>query len=204
MRPTRTRPPPAVRMGALGVPARHGAMEPLPLEAGLGFRLSRLARALRADWSAQLAELSLTPPQAAVLRGVAGLPGCSLRALARVLGAEPMTVKRCVDELEARGLLESAHRGEDRRPRGLALSPAGRLSAERIDTMVRRQEQELDAVLGPAARAGLDRALVALERLLGLHHAHPGSPDEGSAPDEAAGRCTPRPPAPPAAEVGTP
>lgn len=204
MRPAPTGPPTAVRPGTQGFPPRHGATAPLPLEAGLGFRLSRLARALRAEWSAQLAELSLTPPQAAVLRGVAGFPGCSLRALARVLGAEPMTVKRCVDELEARGLLESAHRGEDRRPRGLELSPAGRRSAERIDTLVRQQEQELDAVLGPAARAGLDRGLATLERHLALHHTVPGPPGDRPEADEAKGRCTSRPPASPAAEADAP
>ena len=156
---------------------------PVSLESGLGFRLSRLARTLRTDWSWQLSELGLTPPQAAVLRGVAGCPGCSLRALARVLGAEPMTAKRCVDDLEGRGLLESAHRGEDRRPRALELTPKGRALVERVDAQVRIQEQRLRAALGPDRRALLEEALGALEADLGLS---PGSRDR--APGGKGGR----------------
>lgn len=152
----------------------------LALESGLGFRLSRLARALGADWSRQLAVLSLSPPQAAVVRGVAGRPGCSLRALARVLGTDPMRVKRCVDELEAHGLLQSAHRGEDRRPRGLELSAAGRAVVERIDALVRRQEQQLGSVLGGDRRTCLEEALTSLELLLGLTPAGVAPQGDGS------------------------
>lgn len=143
----------------------------LPLESGLGFRLSRLTRTLRSEWARQLAEVGLTPPEAAVLRGIAGRPGCSLRALARILGAEPMTAKRCVDGLEGRVLLESAHRGEDRRPRALELTSEGRALAERVDALVRLQEERLGAVLGPDRRARLEEALGALETDLGLRPA---------------------------------
>ncbi len=142
--------------------------EQLLLESGLGFRLSRLTRTLRADWARELDELGLTTPQAAVLRGVAGRPGCSLRSLARTLGAEPMRAKRCVDDLEGRGLLTSAHRGADRRPRVLDLTADGRALARRVDTLVRRQEQRLDKVLGPDRRARLEGALAALEAGLSL------------------------------------
>ena len=89
----------------------------LPLEGGLGFRLDRLVRALRAGWAAELAGIGLTPPQAAVLRGVAGADGVSVRALARRLGGDPMNVKRCADELEQRSLLRSGTDAGDRRPR---------------------------------------------------------------------------------------
>ncbi len=133
------------------------------LEAGLGFRLSRATRALRAHWERQLAELRLSPPQAAVLRAVAGRDGLSLRALARTLGSEPMKVKRCVDELEERGLIGSAHRGADRRPRALALTENGRQTAERVDALVHLQEQDLDRALGHEGRAQLEHALDLLE-----------------------------------------
>ena len=140
----------------------------LLLEQGLGFRLSRLTRMLRAEWTRELARLDLTPPQAAVLRGVAGRPGCSLRALAGTLGAEPMTAKRCVDDLERRSLVQSAHRGADRRSRALELTSEGLALAARIDILVRAQERRLDAVLGPARRSRLEEALGALESDLGL------------------------------------
>lgn len=162
------RPRPLVTASPAATSRRQPAHTSLPLESGLGFRLGRLTRMLRADWDRQLAGLDLTAPQAAVLRGVGGRPGCSLRALARLLGADPMRVKRCVDELEVSGLLESAHRGGDRRPRGLELSVAGQTLAKRIDRLVRRQEERLDTVLGPERRGGLERALAALEADLGL------------------------------------
>jgi DNA-binding MarR family transcriptional regulator len=150
-----------------------------------------LARTLRAGWAQQLADLGLTPPQAAVLRGVAGRPGCSLRALARVLGAEPMTVKRCVDDLEVRGLLESAHRGEDRRPRALELTPAGRALTGHLDVLVQHRDARLGAVLGPERRGRLEEALGTLEDELGL-------PPADRVPERARTEAPdPRPPAGP-------
>lgn len=153
--------------GPAPLPGRRG--DGLELESGLGFRLSRLTRTMRAGWAQQLEEVDLTPPQAAVLRGIAGRPGCSLRALARTLGAEPMRAKRCIDDLEHRGLVESAHRGGDRRPRALVLTAGGRALARRVDILVRQQELHLDVVLGPRRRAGLEEALTVLEADLGLH-----------------------------------
>ncbi len=163
-------------------PARQG--EQLPLEAGTGFRLSRLTRGLRAQWAQELAVVCLTPPQAALLRAIAGQPGLSLRALARTLGTEPMRAKRCADALETAGLLHSAHRGDDRRPRRLTLSPKGLELADRVEILVRRQEARIDQVLGQELRPGLEKALAALE---GLLHAD----NQGTAPTvEGAGRST--------------
>ena len=175
----------AARRGTDGgpVPVRSaghdsGLVAPLRLEEGLGFRLSRVTRSLRAAWAQQLAELTLTPPEAAVLRGVAGQPGCSLRSLARVLGAEPMTSKRYVDGLEARGLLDSTHRGDDRRSRGLELTPAGVRLAGRVDALVQIQERRITAALGDEGQRCLDRSLKALEELLGLTSASPRAAED--------------------------
>lgn len=140
----------------------------LGLGAGIGFRLGRLVRCLRSEWAAELARLELSPPQAAVLSALTERPGCSLRGLARVLGAEPMRIKRCVDELEQRGLLASAHHGGERRSRALELTPAGKSLSRRAGELARAQEQRFRAVLGPERRAGLDGAFSVLERALGL------------------------------------
>lgn len=140
----------------------------LPLHEGLGFRLSRLARTIGSGWAAELATIGLTPPQAAVLRGVRDAPKCSLRALARVLATDAMGAKRCVDELEDAGLLRSAHRSGDRRPRTLTLTAAGRTAVEQIDDLVHLQQARFDAALGPKQRHDLDRALHCLESAIGL------------------------------------
>lgn len=129
---------------------------------GLGFRISRVARHLRRDWAAALKPLELTPPQAAVVRGVAQEPGCSLRGLARRLGADPMNVKRCVDELEHRGLIRSASVTSDRRPRTLTLTAAGQAVVRRVARLVDSQQTALTGSMSPSEMKNL---MVALERL---------------------------------------
>lgn len=146
----------------------------LGLEEGLGFRLSRLARVMRAAWAARLAGLGLTPPQAAILRGVAEHPGSSIRCLARLLGTDAMSVKRCADELERRGLLVSGSLTGDRRPRILQPSDRGTELLGEIDALVRQQENGFEA-LGPAQRRHLIEALAVLEVAAGIGTAPDGS-----------------------------
>jgi DNA-binding MarR family transcriptional regulator len=134
----------------------------ITLEDGLGFRIGRLARALRQQWSRQLQTLSLSPPQAAVLRGVYADSGCSLRGLARLLHADPMNVKRCVDDLERRGLVHSGHLDTDRRPRTLVLTPEGVILARDVADLVAAQQDRLRASL---ADAHLEAFTAGLERL---------------------------------------
>ena len=142
--------------------------KPMPLDAGIAFRLGRLTRTWRAQWAEELAALELTPPQAAVLRGVANDPGCSLRGLARLLGADPMHAKRCADDLESRSLLRSAHRAADRRSRTLGLTPAGEALAARVDELARAREVRLATTLGPADRSRLHAIVTALETATGI------------------------------------
>ena len=139
-----------------------------PLEAGLGFRLDRLVRTLRTAWSAELAVLDLTPPQAAVLRGVASAEGTSVRALARHLGGDPMNVKRCVDELERRGMVASTTDPDDRRPRLLSLTDEGWHAAVQVDRRVEAQDASLTGEFTSAERARLDGTLSKLEAALGI------------------------------------
>ncbi|MGC8626996.1 MAG: methyltransferase domain-containing protein [Acidimicrobiales bacterium] len=93
-------------------------------------------------------------------------PGCSLRSLARTLGSDPMNVKHCADELEHRGLLRSAHRSGDRRPRQLELTDLGREVCEQVEALVRDEESRLNAALGNEGRASLEGALSKLEAML--------------------------------------
>lgn len=147
---------------------RSGDSEVPALEDGLGFRLSRVARKLRSEWAAQLKPLALTPPQAAVVRAVSLEPGCSVRALARRLGADPMNVKRCVDELEKRGLIQSASVTTDRRPRALTVSASGQLLARDVGRLARLQQAELTATMTSAEMRHLTNGLERLEGRLGI------------------------------------
>lgn len=143
--------------------------DPQPaLEDGLGFRVGRLARALRRGWALDLSPLNLSPPQAAVLRGVTDRPGCSLRALARMLSADPMNVKHCVDELEGRGLIGSGRDPGDRRRRTLTATPAGLALARKVNALAGQQQSWFESTLGQSRWETLDAALTGLEGALGI------------------------------------
>lgn len=152
----------------------------MPLQAGIGFRLSRVARELRRHWADDLSALGISPPQAAVLRGIAGSPGCSLRALARTLAVDPMNVKRYVDTLERRDLISSGSHAGSGRSRTLTVTEAGRSLALRVDQLVRDQEKWLDTRLDAEGRKDLERALEKLEDGLGLAR---GSSEQDDAQD---------------------
>ena len=119
------------------------SVKPTSLEDGVGFRLSRVARIRRARWAEQLHSLELTPPQASILRGASDHSKQSLRSLSRTLGTDAMSVKRCVDELEARGLVESGSAPDDRRPRIVNLTKSGEQLVAKLEGMVARQEESL-------------------------------------------------------------
>jgi MarR family transcriptional regulator for hemolysin len=138
------------------------------LAEGLGFRFNRLSRTIRRSWTEELSGLGLTPPLAAVLRGVTECPGVSVRALARTLSTDPMSAKRCADELEELGLLRSGSAVGDRRPRTLTITPAGRTLVKKVNQRLVVQERFFDTVLSPSERAALDGVLGRLEGAFGI------------------------------------
>ena len=132
------------------------------LTQSIGFRLSRLARLRRASWERELVDFDLTPGEAGVLRALGDGDEVGLRALARTLGQDPMTVKRCVDRLEERGLLESTP-GEDRRLRVLKTTRTGRRLAETVTERARRRDAAFADILGTDDLALFDHLLSRLE-----------------------------------------
>jgi DNA-binding MarR family transcriptional regulator len=142
--------------------------ELLALDDSIGFRLARVARARRRAWSEEIEALELTPPQASALRGVVEQPNQSLRALARTLGTDPMSAKRCVDDLESRGLVRSTSAPGDRRPRVLNVTEPGLSLVQEIDRRVRRQEGSLRALLSPREYETLVKVLHRLEEHLNI------------------------------------
>ncbi len=139
-----------------------------PLARGVGFRLSRISRTLRSQWASELADLSLNPPEAAVLRGLAEHPGSALRELARILASDPMSAKRCVDGLERRGLVVSGHRASDRRPRTLTITDDGQTLVRELNRRMRAREHRLARLLTKDERDTFARVLSTLERELDI------------------------------------
>ncbi|MCL4313711.1 MAG: hypothetical protein M1131_06210 [Actinobacteria bacterium] len=148
---------------------RTGELDhPVLLQEGLGFRLGRLSRALRTAWANTLEDLSISPPQAAVLRALKENPGSGIRALARTLSSDPMNVKHVVDELQRRSLLASATEPGTRRTRKLYLSEEGERLADRVNERIRAQEDWFDQVLGTSGSEQLRLLVSALELALGV------------------------------------
>lgn len=141
---------------------------PLGLQQSVGFRLSRVARARRRAWTEELEAFELTPSQASALRAMLEQPDQSLRALARTLGSDPMSTKRCVDDLERRALVKSSSAPGDRRPRVLNVTSKGTALAREIDHRVRRHEEQLRDVLSSKEYELLSTILLRLETHLDL------------------------------------
>lgn len=139
-----------------GAPAATG------LEAGLGFRLGRAHRRLRAAWEAHIVDLGLGGPQATVLRAVSEAPDTGLRELARRVGTDPVNVKRLADGLERAGLLASTSDTADRRRRVLRPTARGQLLSHELAERAAAWNRQLATLVDPADLATL---LVLLDRL---------------------------------------
>jgi len=83
----------------------------------------RAFASLKDDFTARVAECSLSLPQGKLVRELARPE--SQRELARRLHYDPSNITSLADSLEARGLIERRADATDRRFRLLALTPAG-------------------------------------------------------------------------------
>ncbi|MHB8457785.1 MAG: MarR family winged helix-turn-helix transcriptional regulator [Acidimicrobiales bacterium] len=126
---------------------------------GVGFLLGVAHRAQRRAWEAELADLDLTAPQAALLRLIAAQPGSGVRRLARDLGTDPMNAQRVAETLLSAGLCEPRQDPSDARRRPLYPTEKGRHLARAVAHRAERAEQDLiealDAERYHALLAGL-------------------------------------------------
>lgn len=83
-----------------------------------------LSGRMRQHFAERVAELDLTPPQAHLLRELAGGP-CAMGELAAQLHCDASNVTGLADRLEHRGLVERRSAPGDRRVKVLALTEAG-------------------------------------------------------------------------------
>jgi DNA-binding MarR family transcriptional regulator len=134
---------------------------------GLGFLLGVAHRTLRRAWEAELADLELTAPQAALLRLIAAQPGQGVRQLARDLGTDPMNIQRIAEIIRAAGLCELRQDPGDARRRPLYPTDKGRQLSAMVARKALSAEEDLSEALGAerytTLLTGL-RALIALDR----------------------------------------
>ncbi len=159
---------PSIQLG------RQGAEEELVsalLRDGLGFRFGRVRRLLRDGWAAQISDLGVTPVQAMLLRAVTEQPGSGLRQIGRYLHIDPMSAKRILDGLEAKGLVSSSQDPADRRVRRFEATASGRLLSDQLAKRSQKWDQWLASQLGDPLRQhfsdGIKRLQDALERSSG-------------------------------------
>jgi DNA-binding MarR family transcriptional regulator len=152
------------------------------LESGLGFQLGRLHRVLREAWGEEIADLKLSPPQAAVLRAVCEWPGSGLRELARRMGADAMNAKRLADNLENLDLVRSAADPAHRQRRVLLPTEEGAALAGEINRRAEVWDRRLSELIGAEELRGLNRLLARLEERLESQTSSSGHGPGGPAP----------------------
>ena len=125
--------------------------------------LLRLARELRKETE----QLGITARQATLLWLVKQSPGLSLAELAAEEGISPPALSGHVDRLERVGLIERVRSSEDRRRVGLRLTDEGARLLRRVRARRTTWLTERLGTLEPAELEAVEKALPALQRLLG-------------------------------------
>jgi MarR family transcriptional regulator for hemolysin len=98
-----------------------------------GFRLAYVARRLRQAVDEELRAYGLTDATWRPLAYVGRLgEGVRQKEIADALGIQGPSLVRLLDTLERRGLIERREREDDRRARGIFLTPSGRRLQRRI------------------------------------------------------------------------
>lgn len=97
-----------------------------------------------------------------VLTALVEHPVRTQAALARAINADKSRIIGVLDELQERGLIRRQPDEADRRVHLLSLTPAGDRLRRQVETGIRRQEEQVLAMLAPADREAFLRSLKAL------------------------------------------
>jgi DNA-binding MarR family transcriptional regulator len=129
----------------------------------LGYLLSRVANALRAEVTATVLDpLEVAFPQYLCMRVLSKYPGRSNAELARDLNVTPQAMNMVLHGLEDRGLVTRPATVSSGRSLPAELTRAGRDLLKRTDAGVRAAERKLMANLTAEQRRDFKRILVAL------------------------------------------
>ncbi|MFG1921344.1 MarR family winged helix-turn-helix transcriptional regulator [Cryptosporangium sp. NPDC048952] len=154
--------------------------EGAPPEGTSAFLLSQLGALSARMFAERVAALDLTPPQAGLLRLVAGRPGQSQQALAAQLGTPPSRMVALIDGLEERGLLARRRNADDRRLSSLHVTAFGMELLTELGGLAVSHDDEVCAGLDDSERAQLHALLVRLavlrEQRPGVHPGFRGPP----------------------------
>jgi DNA-binding MarR family transcriptional regulator len=139
------------------------------------FLLSQVGARSAQIFGKLLEPLNFTPPDAGILRLLAGSPGLSQQELARRLNMHASRLVAIIDALETRELLRRVTNPDDRRLYSLQLTDLGREALRAIGRVAREHDDAVCAGLSAADRAQLFELLQKLTNGLGLAPGiHPG------------------------------
>lgn len=125
--------------------------------------LRRAARAVTQLYEADLRRAGIRPTQHTILEVVNSREGITQGRLGETLDLDSTTLSRTLRLLERGGWIRRL-RGEDRRERRLALTPAGRRQLRRVRSPWQRTQERLRGRLGAAEWEALMAALVRVTR----------------------------------------
>jgi MarR family transcriptional regulator for hemolysin len=132
-----------------------------------GFRVARIARRLRQAVDAELRVLGLTEATWRPLVYVRRLgDGVRQKELATALSIEGPSLVRLLDSLERRGLIERREDEDDRRARGIYLTPPGRELQKRVLRISEATQRRLLSEVEPADLDACERVFGAIEAAL--------------------------------------
>lgn len=127
---------------------------------GVGFLISQLGAHAAQRFAQRIADLDLTPPQAGLLRAIAGQPGRSQQAIAAQLGTPATRLVAMIDDLERRGVLERRRNPDDRRLHAIHLTAEGTKLLGRLGRAAQAHTAELTTALDDDERDQLQKLLL--------------------------------------------
>ncbi|GAA3385655.1 MarR family winged helix-turn-helix transcriptional regulator [Cryptosporangium minutisporangium] len=128
----------------------------------LAAMMAPIGRALVALERPILQEHQLSMWAYAVLSSLDDEPVRTQAALAEAIGADKTRLIAVLDQLQADGLIERRPAPDDRRARVLSITAEGRRVRDAVQAAIRREEEQLLAVLPAAQRDAFVAALQAL------------------------------------------
>jgi DNA-binding MarR family transcriptional regulator len=144
------------------------------------FLLAQVGAHAAKRFAGELAPLKMTPPQAGILRVLAGSAGLSQRELAARMGIHPSRLVAIVDEMEGLGLVAREANSDDRRQYALQVTGRGRGALGEIGAVARRHNETLLRGLSAEERVLL---VGLLEKIAGdqglIPGVHPGYSELG-------------------------
>lgn len=144
------------------------SLEPDEIMKAPGFLLRRCNQVAMALFLEETAGHDLTPAQFGALALIAGEPGMDQTRLAERTALDRSSVTKCVERLEARGVIRREVDRTDKRARRLHATPNGLALLEAARAGARRTRERLLAPLG-AVRA--QQFLAMLEEVADAHNA---------------------------------